>query len=138
MLMLLFRPKNDRPQGEVLIHGDNVALGYFKNEEKTKEEFITVGKKRYFATGDIGEFREDGSLKIIDRKKDLIKLSHGEYISLGKVETTLLTNSLVDNICVYGNPHHDYLIALVVPNEKNLEKFAQEVIPFEIIYLQIN
>jgi long-chain acyl-CoA synthetase len=139
-----YSPHNSSPQGEVLIGGDNVAIGYFKNDEKTAEDFIKINDKRYFATGDIGEFRTDGSLKIIgkyleffkiyslnclfsDRKKDLIKLSHGEYISLGRVETTLLTNSVVDNICVYGNSEHDYLIAMVVPNVKNLEKLAQEV-----------
>lgn len=54
-------------------------------------------------------------------------MAHGEYISLGRVETTLLTNSVVDNICVYGNSEHDYLVAMVVPNTKNLEKLAQEV-----------
>lgn len=110
-----------------MIHGDNVGLGYFKNDEKTKEDFIKIDGKRYFATGDIGEFRADGSLKIIDRKKDLIKLAHGEYISLGKVETTLLTNSAIDNICVYGDSSRDFLIALVVPNKKNFEKMAKEV-----------
>jgi len=121
-----YSPHNDSPQGEVLIHGDNVGIGYFKNEAKTAEEFIKIDNKRYFATGDIGEFREDGSLKIIDRKKDLIKLSHGEYISLGKVETTLMTHPIVDNIAVYGDSQKDFLIGLVVPNKKNLEKLAKE------------
>lgn len=60
-----YSPKNDVPQGEILIHGDNVCLGYYKNEEKTKEDFITIDGKRYFATGDIGEFRGDGSLRVI-------------------------------------------------------------------------
>lgn len=63
----------------------------------------------------------------LDRKKDLIKLAHGEYISLGRVETTLLTNPHVDNICVYGNSQRDFLIALVVPNQKNLESLAEKV-----------
>ncbi|KAI6193899.1 AMP-binding domain-containing protein [Aphelenchoides besseyi] len=121
-----YSPKNETPQGEVLISGDNVSLGYFKNEKKTKEDFIELDGKRYFATGDIGEFRSDGSLRIIDRKKDLIKLAHGEYISLGKVETTLLTNPNIDNICVYGDSNRDFLIALVVPNKKNVEKLANE------------
>ncbi|KAI6177919.1 hypothetical protein M3Y99_01975500 [Aphelenchoides fujianensis] len=121
-----YSPQNDPPQGEILIHGDHVSSGYFKNEEKTNEDFITLNGKRYFATGDIGEFRADGSLKIIDRKKDLVKPAHGEYISLGKVETTLLTNPLVDNICIYADSDHDKLLALVVPNEKNLKSLAQE------------
>uniref|UniRef100_A0A915ERG0 long-chain-fatty-acid--CoA ligase n=1 Tax=Ditylenchus dipsaci TaxID=166011 RepID=A0A915ERG0_9BILA len=97
-----------------------------KNEEKTKEDFITLNGKRWFASGDIGEFRDDGSLRVIDRKKDLIKLSHGEYISLGRVETSLLTNPNVDNICVYGNSNRDFLVALVVPNQKNLEALADK------------
>ncbi|KAI6190895.1 putative CoA ligase 4 [Aphelenchoides bicaudatus] len=121
-----YSPYNKNPQGEILIHGDNVALGYFKNKEKTDNEFIMIDDKRYFVTGDIGEFTPTGSLKIIDRKKDLIKLAHGEYISLGKVETTLLTNPLLDNICVYGDSERDHLIALVVPNAKNFEKLAHE------------
>ncbi|CEF59382.1 AMP-dependent synthetase/ligase domain-containing protein [Strongyloides ratti] len=121
-----YSPLNDPPQGEILIHGSNVCEGYYKNPEKTKEEFVIINGKRYFCTGDIGEIRNDGSIKIIDRKKDLIKLSHGEYISLGKVETSLLTNSNIDNICVYGNSHASYLIALIVPNEKNIMKLAEE------------
>lgn len=62
-----YSPQNEKPQGEVLIHGSNVGLGYFKNEEKTKEDFIIIDGKRYFATGDIGEFKPDGSLKIIGK-----------------------------------------------------------------------
>lgn len=118
-----YSPYNTPPQGEILIHGDNVAKGYYKMERN--EDFIELNGKRWFATGDIGEFRGDGSLCIIDRKKDLIKLAHGEYISLGRVETSLLTNQHIDNICVYGNSHYDYLIALVVPNQKNIETLAE-------------
>lgn len=72
-----YSPYNENAQGEVLIGGDNVALGYFKNEEKTREDFITVGGKRYFATGDIGEFRSDGSLKIFG---ELTSLSLQSYL----------------------------------------------------------
>ncbi|GMT36970.1 hypothetical protein PFISCL1PPCAC_28267, partial [Pristionchus fissidentatus] len=122
-----YSPQNEVPQGEVLIGGGQVALGYYKNEEKTKEDFVYVNGKRYFATGDIGEFRADGSLKIIDRKKDLLKLAHGEYISLGKVETTLLTCPLVENICVVGDSQSDYLVALVVPNQKNVTEIAEKL-----------
>ncbi|CAD6187589.1 unnamed protein product [Caenorhabditis auriculariae] len=120
-----YSPKNDPPQGEILIGGPNVAIGYYKNDEKTKEDFVMRNGKRYFATGDVGEFRADGSLKIIDRKKDLLKLSHGEYISLGKVETNLLTNPLVDNVCVYGDSDKSYLVALVVANQKNVSSLAE-------------
>lgn len=114
------------PQGEVCISGANVTVGYYKNEEKTKEDFHEIKGRWWFCTGDIGEFLPDGNLKIIDRKKDLVKLSHGEYVSLAKVETRLSTNNLVDNICVYGNSLHPYLIALLVPSRKAVEGIAEK------------
>merc|ERR1711988_2091323 len=78
------------PRGEIYIGGPNVAAGYYMNEEKTKEEFYTDGEgRRWFKTGDIGQFEHDGTLRIIDRKKDLVKLQFGEYVSLGKVESVL-------------------------------------------------
>ena len=59
--------------------------------EKTAEDFDEINGRRWFKTGDIGEFQHDGTLKIIDRKKDLVKLQYGEYVSLGKVESCLKT-----------------------------------------------
>jgi hypothetical protein len=61
-----------------------VLQGYFKNEEKTLEDFYEEGGKRWFKSGDIGEYDRDGNLRLIDRKKDLVKLQLGEYVSLGK------------------------------------------------------
>jgi len=61
---------------------------------------------------------------IIDRKKDLVKLQAGEYVSLGKVEAELKTCPLVENICVYGDPTKQFTVALVVPNQKHLEEIA--------------
>ncbi|KJH46142.1 hypothetical protein DICVIV_07790 [Dictyocaulus viviparus] len=83
--------------------------------------------KRYFCTGDIGEKRIDGSIIIVDRKKDLVKLQHGEYVSLAKIECALLNCSIVDNVCVYANSLEKNTVALIVPNQKNLEKIAEEV-----------
>lgn len=117
-----------RPQGEILIGGANVASrGYLNNPKQTEEDFITMDDKAWFCTGDIGEFHEDGCLSIIDRKKDLVKLQHGEYISLARVESALLTSPLVDNICVYGSPFHWYLIALIVPNRNNVTAIADKL-----------
>lgn len=61
---------------------------------------------------------------ISDRKKDLVKLQAGEYVSLGKVESELKTCPIVENICVYGDPSKHYTVALVVPNQKHLEDLA--------------
>ncbi|GMS87194.1 hypothetical protein PENTCL1PPCAC_9369 [Pristionchus entomophagus] len=121
-----YSPFNEPSQGEIMITGPNISAGYWKQPEKTAEDFVEYKGKRYFATGDIGEWREDGSLLIIDRKKDLVKLQHGEYVSLAKCETALLTCPIVDNICVYGSGLESFTIALVVPNQKHLEKIAEE------------
>lgn len=112
------------PRGEIIIGGDNISPGYYKMPEKTKEEFFDEDGRRWFKTGDIGEFHSDGVIKIIDRKKDLVKLQMGEYISLGKVEAELKTCPLVENICVYGDSSKTYTVALVVPSPPQLEDLA--------------
>ncbi|XP_041850751.1 long-chain-fatty-acid--CoA ligase 3a [Melanotaenia boesemani] len=109
------------PRGEIIIGGPNVTMGYYKSEAKNQEDFmVDENGQRWFCTGDIGEFHEDGCLKIIDRKKDLVKLQAGEYISPGKVEAVLKNCPLVDNICVYANSDETYVIGFVVPNQKQL------------------
>uniref|UniRef100_A0A8C0SCS6 long-chain-fatty-acid--CoA ligase n=1 Tax=Canis lupus familiaris TaxID=9615 RepID=A0A8C0SCS6_CANLF len=61
-----------------------------------------------------------------DRKKDLVKLQAGEYVSLGKVEAALKNLSLVDNICAYANSYHSYVIGFIVPNQKELTELARK------------
>lgn len=115
------------PRGEIIIGGPNVSMGYFKNEEKTTEDFtIDENGQRWFCTGDIGEFHPDGCLQIIDRKKDLVKLQAGEYVSLGKVEAALKNCSLIDNICAYAKSDQSYVISFVVPNQKKLTALAEQ------------
>jgi long-chain acyl-CoA synthetase len=114
-------------RGEIWLGGGNVALGYYKNPEKTAEDFHVVNGKRWFATGDIGRFEEDGCLRIIDRKKDLVKLQAGEYVSLGKVETALKLCPLVDNLCIYADSSKMFTVCLVVPNRKHIEALAHKI-----------
>ncbi|XP_006637643.1 long-chain-fatty-acid--CoA ligase 3a [Lepisosteus oculatus] len=114
------------PRGEILVGGPNVTMGYYKNEAKNKDDFFVDEKgQRWFCTGDIGEFHPDGCLKIIDRKKDLVKLQAGEYVSLGKVEAVLKNCPLIDNICAYANSDQSYVIGFVVPNQKQLMALAE-------------
>jgi len=75
-------------QGEIYAGGENIVLGYYNNEKLTSEDFKVFNGVRYFATGDIGEM-VNGDLRIIDRKKDLVKLSGGEFVSLNKGEFNL-------------------------------------------------
>uniref|UniRef100_A0A8C8MBJ6 long-chain-fatty-acid--CoA ligase n=2 Tax=Oncorhynchus tshawytscha TaxID=74940 RepID=A0A8C8MBJ6_ONCTS len=114
------------PQGEILIGGPNVTMGYYKNEAKNQDFFVDDNGQRWFCTGDIGEVHPDGCLKIIDRKKDLVKLQAGEYVSLGKVEAMLKNCPLIDNICAYANSEEMYVIGFVVPNQKHLLSLAEQ------------
>ncbi|KHG12582.1 Long chain acyl-CoA synthetase 9, chloroplastic -like protein [Gossypium arboreum] len=115
------------PRGEILIGGPNVTLGYFKNEEKTKESYrVDERGVRWFCTGDIGQFHSDGCLEIIDRKKDIVKLQHGEYVSLGKVETALSISPYVDNIMLHADPFHSFCVALVVASQQMVEDWASK------------
>ncbi|XP_072263963.1 fatty acid CoA ligase Acsl3 isoform X2 [Pyxicephalus adspersus] len=122
-----FNTDKPYPRGEILIGGPNVTMGYYKNDLKTKEDFcVDENGQRWFSTGDIGEFHPDGCLKIIDRKKDLVKLQAGEYVSLGKVEAALKNLPIVDNICAYANSDQSYVIGFIVPNQKELLKMAEQ------------
>ena len=86
-----------------------MATGYYKMPEKTKEDFFTdENGMRWFKTGDIGHMMSDGTIRVIDRKKDLVKLQFGEYVSLGKVEAVLKTCPVVDNVCIYGDSTKSY------------------------------
>ncbi|XP_071454206.1 long-chain-fatty-acid--CoA ligase 4 isoform X1 [Hetaerina americana] len=115
------------PRGEIIIGGETVSSGYYKNPSKTKEDFFEADGRRWFRTGDIGEAHADGVIKIIDRKKDLVKLQLGEYVSLGKVEAELKTCPLVENVCIYGDPSKHYTVALVVPSQPHLTQLSQRL-----------
>jgi len=114
------------PRGEIHVGGDNVAVGYFNNEEETKENFYEENGRRWFRTGDIGTFDIDGVLRIIDRKKDLVKLQAGEYISYGRTESILKTAPIVDNICAYADPTRDFIIAIIIPDKNKLRSINPE------------
>jgi len=117
-----------KPRGEILIKGGNITAGYYKQPEKTAEEYIIdEDGERWFKSGDIGQMEEDGTLKIIDRKKDLVKLQFGEYVSLGKVESALKTCPVVENVCIYGDSSRSYVVALLCPDQNNLKKLAERL-----------
>ena len=110
---------SDEPnaRGEILIKSKSVAPCYYKRPEQTEESFFPdIDGSNWFRTGDIGEMTAEGSLKIIDRKKDLIKLQFGEYISPARIEAELKCCPIVDNIGVIANGNHNYCVAIVVPS----------------------
>jgi long-chain acyl-CoA synthetase len=97
-------------------------MGYYKEPEKTKEAF----HDGWFATGDIGVQYNDGTFAIIDRKKNLIKPPHGEYIALEKLESVYRNCTYVESILVYVDSEHHECIAVVVPNRDPLFELAKK------------
>ena len=103
--------------GEILVKGENVMLGYWNKKEETAE----VIKDGWLHTGDIGEIDpEDGYLKITDRKKDIIVNAGGDNISPAKIEN-MITNALEIDQCVIYGDKKNYLVALIVPNKEFLK-----------------
>jgi len=114
-------------RGEIIIGGGHVAKEYYKMADKTEEEFFNENGKRWFRTGDIGQMMTDGTIMIIDRKKDLLKLQGGEYVSLSKVESLLKLHPAIDNICVCGDSGQSFTVALIIPGQAFLGKLAEKL-----------
>lgn len=114
-------------RGEICVRGNNISAGYYMMPEKTKEDFRQDG---WFHTGDIGQYLTDGSIRIVDRKKNLVKLHGGEYIALEKMEMTYGNSSFVDavagGICCYGDGELDRPVALMQLNEPVVMKWAKD------------
>ena len=101
--------------GEILVKGENVMLGYWNKKDETNE----VLKEGWLHTGDIGEFTKEGNLKITDRKKEIIVNLGGDNISPSKIENLLCLNEKIKQSLVYGDIK-TYLVALIVSdNEEN-------------------
>jgi len=112
--------------GEILVKGENVMLGYWNKKEDTDK----VLKNGWLYTGDIGEIDpRDGYLKITDRKKDIIVSAGGDNISPAKIENQLSNTPEIDQSMVYGDGKN-YLVALIVPSKEfmNQKKKIDEVI----------
>eukprot|EP01134_Creolimax_fragrantissima_P002081 CFRG2081T1 len=115
------------PRGEVLLSGGSVARGYYLMPEKTAEDFRTDENGQvWFHTGDVGQIHSNGTLQIIDRKKDLVKLQHGEYVSLGKVESMLKAANYIDNLMVYADPFHSFCVAVVTVLPPSVRNWAEK------------
>ena len=109
--------------GEILVRGENVMTGYYKNDKETAEMIIDG----WLHTGDIGEIDKDGFLKITDRKKTLIKTSAGKYISLTHIEENLERSEYIDQVISFASDEKHFVSALIVPNEDKIKEIAAKL-----------
>ena len=116
--------------GEILVKGENVMLGYWNKKDETDKVIIDG----WLYTGDIGEIdQEDGYLKITDRKKDIIVNAGGDNISPAKIENLITNETEIDQCMVYGDKKN-YLVALIVPSKD----FVKEKEKIKIVIEKIN
>ena len=114
--------------GEILVKGENLMLGYWNNKEATEQTI----KDGWLHTGDIGEFDEDNFLKITDRKKDIIVSLGGDNIAPSKIENLLTLSPEIEQACVFGE-QKNYIAALLVLNseskssDEDIQRYIDEV-----------
>ena len=114
-------------EGEILLKGPTITPGYYNREDLTKAAFTEDG---YFKTGDAG-YLKDGELFLTERIKDLFKTSNGKYIAPQMIESKLLVDKYIDQICIVAD-QRKFVSALIVPVYALLEEYARaHNIPFE-------
>mmetsp|Transcript_4333 Transcript_4333/g.4099 ORF Transcript_4333/g.4099 Transcript_4333/m.4099 type:complete len:191 (+) Transcript_4333:1237-1809(+) len=110
------------PCGEVCIRGPSIFLGYFKNKELTDQ---CMDKDGWLHSGDVGMIGYGYNLKVIDRIKNIFKLSQGEYIVSEKLERVYEQSPYIQMIFVYGDSFKNHIVAIVVPEPTTLAPFCE-------------
>jgi len=109
------------PRGEICMYGPSIFSGYYKRPDKTAEAFDAEG---WFLTGDVAQIYPNGSIKIIDRSKNIFKLSQGEYIAPEKIEQIMNMSPLIAQMFLYGDSFKNVCVAVIVPEESEAQKWA--------------
>lgn len=110
------------PDGEILVRGPSVMIGYYKNEEATRE---AISEDGWFHTGDLGELDEEGYLRVVDRKKNILVLSTGKNVAPQPVETAINESRYIEISALIGN-NRKYVIVLIVPQFGNVMAWAEK------------
>lgn len=117
-------------EGEILAHGPNVMMGYYRKPEINAQVFCEIDGKRWFRTGDIGKLVKGATgrefLKITDRKKELLKTSGGKYVAPAPIENRIREDFLVEQMMVIGD-RRKFVSALIVPAEEALQAYCAKM-----------
>jgi fatty acid CoA ligase FadD9 len=113
------------PRGELLLKTENMFPGYYKRPETTADVFDADG---YYRTGDVVAAVAPNKVVYVDRRNNVLKLAQGEFVTVAKLEAVFGNSPLVRQIYVYGNSAHPYLLAVVVPTEKALERYGADAL----------
>jgi fatty acid CoA ligase FadD9 len=117
-----FATDRPHPRGELLLKTANMFPGYYKRPEVTADVFDADG---YYRTGDVVAEVGPDKLVYVDRRNNVLKLAQGEFVTVAKLEAEFGNSPLVQQIYVYGNSAHPYLLAVVVPTEEALQRFDE-------------
>lgn len=108
------------PKGEICMWGPSIMKGYFKNPEKTAEA-LSDG---WMASGDVGVINANGSINIVDRAKNIFKLSQGEYIAPEKLENIYIQSQYLAQVWIHGDSLHDFILIFAVLEPTEIDKYV--------------
>ncbi|CAF0796736.1 unnamed protein product [Rotaria sp. Silwood1] len=108
--------------GEICLRSEAVFRGYLKDEAKTRE---AIDEEGWLHTGDIGRWTPHKTMKIVDRKKNMYKLSQGEYVAPEKIEDVYARSRFISQIFVYGDSFESFLVAIVLLNDDYVKQWAK-------------
>jgi fatty acid CoA ligase FadD9 len=111
------------PRGELLIKSLTAFPGYYKRPDVTAKAFDPDG---YYRSGDVMADLGPDRLAYVDRRNNVLKLAQGEFVAIARLEAVFTSAALVRQIFIYGNSERPYLLAVVVPTDEALEKFAHD------------
>lgn len=118
------------PRGEICVRGPNCFTGYYKDEKNTQE---TLDSEGWVHSGDIGEWDARGRLRVIDRKKNMFKLSQGEYVAPERIEAVLTKSLLIAQCFLHGDSLQSSTVAVIVPDRDALNRWVRKKLESEHI-----
>lgn len=120
-----YSSSNAEPTGECVFWGPSVMTGYFKNPEKTAEAFDGPPENGWLKSGDVVKVFPNGSIKIVDRAKNIFKLSQGEYVAPEKVENILIQSPWLGQVWLHGDSLNNHCLLIAVIDELKFKAYCE-------------